>query len=491
MLVKFATTTKRENSTYQPTMTKEVNVVLKSASSVITPTLELDRSAISHEYNYCYIADFNRYYFVKDIIYNGAKVNYYLSCDVLASFKTAIGNSSMYVTRAAADWNGDIIDTMYPCKTTHYLDYRTITNPFAVTQFSQGRYVVGIRGNGSGSQDGGVSYYMMNEAYFRDFVTDLLSDDFANQIISGYSITSNELKMLVDPLQYIDSVIWLPFTSTEGTALTSSSTIVVGCGTIDGPADATKVCYYISGTTFDKITEYFTVQLTSNLRQHPDASTRGSYLNSDTFSTCTFYIAPFGRFNLNLAKIYSMDSSPTVNAEIQVDKRTGDATLDIVVYHTGTGGVRIDDEVIKHATANLAVNIPLSQTIKAGTTTAWQDLAIIASSLGNIPNPRGVIGAFNNAMMTEGKSRIPELRKQGQTNNILDVYAEFYSYLQYDFLMPVQDDKTQRGRPLCEVRTLNTLTGYQVIADADVQINGTAEEAQMIKRYLESGYFYE
>ena len=52
-------------------------------------------------------------------------------------------------------------------------------------------------------------------------------------------------------------------------------------------------------------------------------------------------------------------------------------------------------------------------------------------------------------------------------------------------------DTANAGRPLCDMRTINTLSGFQQIANSHVAISGTSTEAGMINSYLEAGFYYE
>ena len=63
--------------------------------------------------------------------------------------------------------------------------------------------------------------------------------------------------------------------------------------------------------------------------------------------------------------------------------------------------------------------------------------------------------------------------------------------LYYQWLIPVDDDVTHKGRPLCKVKSLDTLPGYQLCTNVDVQAAATREELDAIRTYLESGYYYE
>ena len=58
--------------------------------------------------------------------------------------------------------------------------------------------------------------------------------------------------------------------------------------------------------------------------------------------------------------------------------------------------------------------------------------------------------------------------------------------------MDVTDaDNTHNGSPLCQVRTISTLSGYVKVSEGDVAIPGPYPEAMEVKRLLEAGFFYE
>ena len=59
------------------------------------------------------------------------------------------------------------------------------------------------------------------------------------------------------------------------------------------------------------------------------------------------------------------------------------------------------------------------------------------------------------------------------------------------FQLPVDDDISHHGRPLCQVRKPSALGGYMLIQDADISINGTSNELSKIRSYLEGGFYYE
>lgn len=80
----------------------ELQGSLRSESSIINPTFLIQANNIT-QYNYCFIPDFNRYYFITDIV--SIRTNLWrVSCrvDVLMSFKTQILNLDVTISDATA-----------------------------------------------------------------------------------------------------------------------------------------------------------------------------------------------------------------------------------------------------------------------------------------------------------------------------------------------------------------------------------------------------
>lgn len=80
----------------------ELQGSLRSESSVINPTFVIQANNIT-QYNYCFIPDFNRYYFITDIV--SIRTNLWrVSCrvDVLMSFKSQILNLDVTISDATA-----------------------------------------------------------------------------------------------------------------------------------------------------------------------------------------------------------------------------------------------------------------------------------------------------------------------------------------------------------------------------------------------------
>lgn len=78
------------------TLIHTMEIKLKDVVSIINPTLILSEvESINYfQCNYCFLSDFNRYYFIRDIeIMNNKNYRFQLEVDVLESFKDDILNS--------------------------------------------------------------------------------------------------------------------------------------------------------------------------------------------------------------------------------------------------------------------------------------------------------------------------------------------------------------------------------------------------------------
>ena len=65
------------------------------------------------------------------------------------------------------------------------------------------------------------------------------------------------------------------------------------------------------------------------------------------------------------------------------------------------------------------------------------------------------------------------------------------AYMLVEHLRITNEDNTEFGRPLCEVRTLGNLSGYIECAEDDHAFNCTVTENEAVNKFLKNGFFYE
>ena len=151
--------------------------------------------------------------------------------------------------------------------------------------------------------------------------------------------------------------------------------------------------------------------------------------------------------------------------------------------------VKANGIVLNRLEAQVGVPISLSSVtrdyIGAATSALGAVGGAVSGFMGNIGGFIGAASGVGNAV----ESLMPRAQTIGTTGSFVSNRGEFR--LDHQFFRPVPDDNTHNGRPLCQVRQLNTLSGYMLIQDGDVTIAGTASEDSKIRNYLETGFYYE
>ena len=102
---------KRKNSTLQPTLNSSFDVLLKTPTSLHTPTFTIN--AASFDYNYLKWGD--RYYFVTDVTSRNNNLwEVSAVVDVLATFKADILASTQFVSYSSHNTSAWLADTRIP-----------------------------------------------------------------------------------------------------------------------------------------------------------------------------------------------------------------------------------------------------------------------------------------------------------------------------------------------------------------------------------------
>ncbi len=460
--VKFWNFDKKFNSTKRPSGTGlEFNCILKDGSGIITPSIRLN-TPDPVDYNYCYIQHFNRYYYVREWFYDEGFWTANLECDVLATYKTVIGSSNLYILRAAGAYNGDIIDTLYPTKTN--CDFHT---DLLNVPYTTGCYILGLVSK-LGAY-GSIAYYVMDSANMARFVNALMDDVVLEQNGFSWNDASQALQLsLVDPVQYIKSVLWCPFDMTDLT-YTAATQLQIYNWTLPNIN-----CGMLYGKTLHK-TYSFT------LTKHPDTQSRGNYVNCKPYTNITLNFPPFGNIEIDTTATVSASS---LDLDLDYDIFTGEAQLRVFV-----NGI-----VINQLNTKLAVPVQISQVTRDYISAATSFIggaagAITGAITGGAAGIAGAIGSWAGGIADAAKSFAPRANSIGANGNYTIV--NFQPRMDYQFFRPVNDDPTHNGRPLCEKRVINTLSGYMLVQDGDVEIDGTRSEAEQIQNLLQGGFYYE
>lgn len=463
--VNLYTLSKRDNSTKQPTGTgSEFSCVLKSGSGIMHPTLSFDFGIANDpsQYNYAYIAAFDRYYFVEEWYFERALWTVSLKVDVLATYKSAIGSSSLYVLRAAGAQDGDVIDTLYPAKTGCSFDSTSITNPW----WDNISFIVGTVSRAGNM--GSLAYYGMASGDIATMCANLQDYTYIINANNGFdpADASEPLQLsLVDPIQYVKSCIALPV------PLSDISNI--------GSAAVVYAYSWDTGATGYKIAQapYINKSYTFNIKKHPDTNSRGNYVNAAPFTNLTLTFPPFGTIEIDTSVTCNASS---LTADIRIDPITGKAIMTI-----NCNGI-----VLNRVEAQLGVPISLSSVTRDYVGAVSSVLGTVGGAVGSVLT--GNVGGFIGSMSGVGnavQSMAPRCSTVGTTGGFASGMGSVK--LDHQFFRPVADDNAHNGRPLCQMKTISSLSGYILVQDGDVTTTGTSAEDALIRQYLETGFYYE
>lgn len=462
--INFYIFAKRENSTKRPDGVEPTRFQceIHSPSSVINPTILLDaENPIG--FNYAYIFNFDRYYFVDEWTWQNGLWMATLHVDSLASWRGYIGGSTQYILRSAADADPTIVDTIYPTKTDPTIDSEYQTFESWSLSYSSGAYVIGMISS-SGSNIGAVSYYAFSPADFKTFCHNMLSsvEWFGGSTIDD--ISQELLKVLYNPLQYVASCVWVPV---NPSAISGQAVSIIYLGWNWG---LSANCKLVSSPLVNDVLRFA-------LPPHPMAAERGFYMNAPQFTQHKLFVPPFGAFPI--------DSNTAAGAN-DID---ADVTLDVC-----TGAARLlvrGDNNTSFADVTTQVGVPINLAMAGANTNAIAGVgggisntisSLFAGNVGSaIANAAsGVVSAFEAAA--------PVISSIGSNGSIAGLGA---AKLESVFFLPVDEDNQHFGRPLCSRRRISALGNYTLCADAELEIPCTREEHTTIVDALNGGFYYE
>ena len=461
--VTLYTFSKRINSTKNPPAEGgfTVQAVLKDNTSIIRPELEVVENVTA--YNYAYIPAFSRYYFVQDVIWEKGIWCMVLSEDVLATYKTVIGNTTAYILRCATFQDPTIIDSLYPTvvgvENTSNVGSWDWVNP----DLDKGTYVVGLVNNND-TVAGGVAYYALTGAEMAAFRAYMLGSIQSWDQITDFA--GDLAKAFIDPFQYVVSCLWFPVPVPAEEGATP-----LGFGFWSTPE--------LTGHKLISTISTQTLTLKRPKRPHNEDLV---YLRYPPFAEYYAVADPWGVIPLDGNKI--------------VDDVLFTATFDFV---TGKGILRIEAKVgedtrnyrlLYEGQAQVGVTIQLSNVtfnyekqysgLSGALSTAWNGLV------------SGIAGAFSGAGIAssmEASNSI--LNTTGTNSGMAAIGLGHFVALKANYFSQVTPDKADNGSPLCQHRKISDCTGYVKVENGAINFSATEPEKKMVKEFLEGGFYYE
>lgn len=466
---------KDSNSTKQPTGTgTQYSCNILTPSDIIAPIVEISANDLTG-YNYAYIPAFHRYYFIEGITFDSGLWRLALQCDVLATYKTTIGAQTLYVIRAAGASNGAIQDNMYPpiAEVTKRHQYQIPSegipgyqrlpgeSEYTFLGYNGGYIVLNVAGVGT---SGATTLILMTTSDFRDLVAMLYTS------IDGFQL-SDVIKNVVqkfggNPQELINGAMWVPF------PFRGDNYDIVKIGGWEAVDTTTTPATEIRGLYIDDPV-YDMTDITFLIHKHPQAATRGAYLNLSPYTSYIMGIPGCGVVTLDGAKLLNESS---IKVKRTVDAFTGQYTVDIV---TSSG-----DQILAHLSGQMGVPISLRGANNADKVAGDIIQTAGAAVSGNVI---GALGAYIGTVMDMAQGTPTSSGMGGGFSEILG--RPIWMDTVYHNI--TDEDNTHNGRPLMESRQINTLSGFMMVQKGDIPITGTSAEADQIRALLEGGFYYE
>lgn len=464
MNVQFYTLAKRVNSTKQPSGSGlTIACQLKDGTSVLSPTLIISGSGTITGYNYAYISDWKKYYFITDTTINtGGRYEVAMTCDELASWKASIGNYSCFVQRAASTYNSMIYDNAISNTENNITATSASTDLPVPFDFDAGTYIVRIVNN---SSDGfGVTAYAMTLSQLKQTLSFMFTESNFADVLSDAAV-----KAIWNPFQYFISIIWLPIETINFIQIPEALHKVV-CGTF----------------TTDVETEVISqdgVSITMNNINMPAA----------TYSDWRGYVSAFSAYKMFLPGVGTVglaasDIKDGISILIKVDSMTG------VAQYFIHGGATVDAPIIATYSGYVGVNIQIAQmnsmfSSANSVTSKAAESGNILDKIGNTVEKIGekvvakVAGSITNNDDTASINGDVSQKYLLKTNT--SVIVTLHARGSGEYPISVQ------GRPLCRNVQLGTLSGYIECGNASIDIGGYAGEKDAVNNYLNGGFYYE
>ena len=506
--VTFYTFTKKGNSTARPSGSgTSFDCQAKLPMSLTAPRLQIKladgASANPTTWNYVYIPSFNRYYNITEWTNVGALWEASLRVDVLASWKNQIGASSLYVYRSSYRYTSRLVDSAYPKKTIPSQAKYTLPKPWTVGGtnaagdiFSVAHILAGIiSGNGT-------KYYAFSPTNWNAFLNGLFSNDYYVAVLSAFgAIEYPEAKVAVNPLQFIASAVYVPLGVGSGNytipIVSTVNAVKVGNVTVGTTVPATFTAYEVYTTMPDTPWTYtITAQnAPPALAPHPQAATRGEWLNYAPYTEYELFYPPLGVIKLDPDVVSNVEQ---LIFRLFMDYKAATGMLEVVGNRTSFPQ---HERHLFRGEFSIGASIMLSNVLTPGSSTSGRMSYSAASNIfgdgdGFAGGMWGIMskipvlgGMWENGVSSYVQGQVPKMTMTGNNGTVVGMGGTPQLIVNHWLL--ADEDNQSKGRPLCEVCQISTLPGFLTVCPDDLELPCTSSELQEIKSLLSSGFFYE
>lgn len=481
--------TKRANSTKRPNgNAKGITGTLKQNTSMLAPIIGFNfgTSDSPKNYNYAYIPDFGRFYFIDDWTWDTGLWYASMTVDPLATWRQEIAGSTEYILRAANAYDGNIIDMTYPTFAGSNIASFNIMNIFH-ENIASGTYIMSVQASGRNNFGTNTTLALKPPAMDR-FAKMLLADTDYLQIDPN-EVSENLTKALFNPIQYVSYVVWLPITIDFNSAFAMEK-IPLGWWEFD----AGEGVYYID-QSIDSVEHIETI----TLPKHPQVDDKHYYLKNAPYSEYKIYMPGFGLIDIDAAKLYNVDK---LKISLKVDLYTGNMTLQLMngnnPFQTLTGCCGVQAQIGQISSmVNTAGG--LIQTAVGGVVggvqsflTQAKDITAKVHAFINGANDVGLdtaVSNIGNGIQSGAQQATAESTTKGGQGSVVEYGINPYIIAKFNRI--VDQTPETRGYPVCRQMKISSLKGFIMCSDSDFAAPATSEEISAVKAHMNAGFYFE
>lgn len=440
-------TSKRRNSTARPSSSGiSIQAVLKMTTSVLNPVFRVSGD-INELLLYNEIRWEGRYYFIDDIIeMTNNIVEIHCSVDVLATYRTEIGNYTAFVERSSSKFDLWITDLLLSNRLADIYTKEVTSGQLPHWSFS-GTFVIRTCGQGATASSIGITSYAVSASQLKSVLDFMFSDgnfDF---------LTDTSVKAFFNPFQYILSVMWFPF---DQSAFGSTQ------GTV-------KFGWWDSGVSSTVVTE--TAVIWSVDLAMPESVYDDFRGYDERFTTLKIQLPGCGTYFLNPIEVYA-----GLHVTYSIDIATGEALVRIFSngYLAGT------------FSGMMASSVAIGQ-LQTHEVSAGQSAITAIGKLFQLD----IAGALNDAIDVHTSIAQPTPCVNGSAGNMGSILSTQRIGLYRIDYGSADFPQNVLGRPLNRNVLLSTLSGYIKCAGASVPLESLSSERTLVNQFLNGGFYYE
>ena len=456
--VKIGNFSKRKNSTKQPNMTgwTELTVVFKHPVSLKNPVIQLTTDIMS--YDYAYIQEFGRYYYVSDVIsIHDNLTEYHLEEDSMASQKSAIGSTVARIAFSSTGYDKWIPDTRLGVNAKIHVYTQSVASGLG-----NGKNILTVA-----NDNDGIAFYGMNDANVGKLIECLMSTNIGDQV----------RKMLSDPMQAVFNCTWVPYFPSN----LNSVNVRIADQLLDGNFGLPAVSGdWISPS--NKVHTLSTVTLTIPFSYQ-------DFRDLSPYTKMSLYLPGIGNIDLNPNDFVE---STSVNVIPTCDITTGD-----IIYRIFNGSMQLIQTV--SFAGGVPVQISSTSTNVKGAITAVGGMVGAAAGIAAAIATEGAAAPAAGALIMSGASAAMSANTRSTSFKGSNGSRVDFSDLLITLTVTVKDTEdptnanyiSAKGRPVCQTHAISNHSGFVQCDDASVSIAGDDFERDEINNFLNSGFFYE